>query len=795
MNLYLVKAIRDIKKKKSRSIPIIIIVMVSGIATIMYANITFSFDTYLHTMWEDNHYHHILLTTRPTAPDQLSKLVTDAIEQTGITPKYEIRSFYEGKVFVTADLPENTIPIRILVVNTSHTLRVDQLIYYSGVSLQNTTIDHAMLVDKANALKNDWKIGDTLQINYGNKSAQFTIVGLVASPEYIDQPKITSEYLGNWINPVMWISLQDTTNGTDLQTNQISLFFSNPKDKNTFVEKLVQIDQSKNILFIEGRNNYYETFSLIFLSIWILSSIIFMSTAIILVYMVLTFLIEEERQTLGVLTALGFNEREITFSFMFYSLILCLIGGLLGVILGILAGIQIVSNMFTTDFRSIPSVGILSNNTLVVCVSYILLITFVIVLTTIISSKKITSISPIESIKPNLNLQPGNKVFVEKVLDKMRLFLPPLTRFSLRSVFRRKKRAIFGIIAIAIATTVTLFGSFMYIGYGDNMNYHYSANERWDVQVIFEDNANINSSNIASILANYNITNDIGQVEPFIIATIRVSSDLSREYSLLGIQENSTMRNFQQLQNPKYGSLYLTVDVARRLEAKEHEFITIINQNEQSEKIEISQVITEIAGNGIFTSIETARGILRSNSNEYINGLYLKTKYPEEVKKTLLANKNIKEIILKQDAVKLAKNTLNQQITAFELSFLIGLITGLAISVIITSMSISERMSDFINFRAIGVSNREIYQNVFLEILLISIGGISIGLVGGIWILNSLFDFLSSIGVSYVAKYSLPTLVVPIVNILLGITLSTYFSLRSLFKASIAESTVSRTIG
>ena len=235
--------------------------------------------------------------------------------------------------------------------------------------------------------------------------------------------------------------------------------------------------------------------------------------------------------------------------------------------------------------------------------------------------------------------------------------------------------------------------------------------------------------------------------------------------------------------------------MARRLEAKEHEFITIINQNEQSEKIEISQVITEIAGNGIFTSIETARGILHSNNNEYINGLYLNTKYPEEVKNSLLANKNIKEIILKQDAVKLAKNTLNQQITAFELSFLIGLITGLAISVIITSMSISERMSDFINFRAIGVSNREIYQNVFLEILLISIGGISIGLVGGIWILNSLFDFLSSIGVSYVAKYSLPTLVVPIVNILLGITLSTYFSLRSLFKASIAESTVSRTIG
>ena len=173
----------------------------------------------------------------------------------------------------------------------------------------------------------------------------------------------------------------------------------------------------------------------------------------------------------------------------------------------------------------------------------------------------------------------------------------------------------------------------------------------------------------------------------------------------------------------------------------------------------------------------------------------MNTNTPEKIKNQLQGNQNIKEIVLKQDLVNMAKNTLSQQSTSFEMSFIIGLITGLAISVIIISLSISERMKDFINFRAIGISNWDIFRNVFLEIFIISIGGIFIGLYGGIWILIYLFKFLASFGVSYVVNYSLPTLIVPITNICIGITLSTYFSLRSLFNVSIAESTVSRTIG
>ena len=795
MNIYLLKAIREIKRKKTRSIPIIIIIMVSGIATIMYANIYFSFNNFLVNMWEGNHYHNLLLTTNPSSPDNLSKLVTETVKDTGITPKYEIRSFYEGKLFSNKNLDANILSIRIIAVNVSHDLEVDQLIYYEGISLNNSNISHPMVVDKANANKNGWEIGDTFKVYFENQTTYFTIVGLVESPEYIDQPKIDSVFLGNWINPVIWISLNDVNKPITLKTNQIAIYFDHPDEKNIFLTRLLANDQSKIIIFIEGRNTYFETEKLIFFSIWILSSIIFIATSIILVYIVISYLVEEERQSLGVLLALGFNSKEIVFSFFFFSLILSLIGGFLGCLFGILIGIQIVSNIFTADLRAIPSVGALSTYTIFFSIFYLLLIIITITCTSIVSCRKILNITPLESIRPNLNLQPGNKVLIEKLLDKLHFFLPPLTRFSLRSVFRKRRKAIFGIIGIALATTVTLFGSFMYIGYGDNLNYYFSENEKWDVQIIFNDNVKINSSNAFTIFENFNIHSDIQQIEPFIITIIRFESDMSRTYTLIGIQDNSSMRKFNGIGSPDPGSLYVTIDIAKRLDISKNDPVTIIDATGQSNQLKISYILTEISGNGLYTSIDTARSLTHNNDSSFINGVYLKTSDPEKVKNFLTGNILFKEIILKEDLISMAKNTQNQQITSFELSFLIGLITGLAISVIIISISISERMRDFINFRAIGISNWEIFRNVILEIFIISIGGTFFGLLGGIWILNSLFDFMASIGVSYVANYSIPTLIVPIMNILLGITLSTFLSLHSLFKASIAESTVSRAIG
>ncbi|MFX0053189.1 MAG: FtsX-like permease family protein, partial [Candidatus Hermodarchaeota archaeon] len=101
----------------------------------------------------------------------------------------------------------------------------------------------------------------------------------------------------------------------------------------------------------------------------------------------------------------------------------------------------------------------------------------------------------------------------------------------------------------------------------------------------------------------------------------------------------------------------------------------------------------------------------------------------------------------------------------------------------------------FVNFRALGVSNMEIFTTILSELVITGIGGIVIGFLGSFFMINALFDWAATLGVILIFELSPVSIVITIANVSLGIVLATYLSLRSLFRASISEETVSRIIG
>ena len=124
-----------------------------------------------------------------------------------------------------------------------------------------------------------------------------------------------------------------------------------------------------------------------------------------------------------------------------------------------------------------------------------------------------------------------------------------------------------------------------------------------------------------------------------------------------------------------------------------------------------------------------------------------------------------------------------------------GLIVGVAIAVTVVSISISERKHDFVNFRALGVSNQEIFRTVLLELVITSILGIFIGFFTGTAMGNFIFAWAAEFGVVLIMEINPMSTGLSILNILLAITLAVYLSLRALFRTSISEETVSRIIG
>ncbi|UCE14099.1 MAG: FtsX-like permease family protein, partial [Candidatus Heimdallarchaeota archaeon] len=167
----------------------------------------------------------------------------------------------------------------------------------------------------------------------------------------------------------------------------------------------------------------------------------------------------------------------------------------------------------------------------------------------------------------------------------------------------------------------------------------------------------------------------------------------------------------------------------------------------------------------------------------------------EKIEETLGENPYVQEIVIKSELAKSVREAMMLGYTFMLAAMSAGLIVGVAITVSVVSISISERKYDFVNFRALGVSNREIFGTVILELVITSISGVLIGFITGYALASFIFDWAAEFGVVFVVQITLFSIALSVLNILLGIIFAAYLSLRSLFRTSISEETVSRVIG
>jgi ABC-type antimicrobial peptide transport system permease subunit len=225
------------------------------------------------------------------------------------------------------------------------------------------------------------------------------------------------------------------------------------------------------------------------------------------------------------------------------------------------------------------------------------------------------------------------------------------------------------------------------------------------------------------------------------------------------------------------------------------ESLQIIDLQGNDRALEVENILSEFTGGGLYTSIDTARWLAGIADTDYTNGIYIHTLNSEQIEETLSENPIVKEIVIKSELAKSVREAMMVGIAFMLAAMSAGLIVGFAIAISVVSISISERKYDFVNFRALGVSNQEIFKTVLLELVIASISGILIGFITGSLLANFIFEWAAEFGVVMVMEVTLFSIILSIVNVLLGITLAVYISLRSLFRTSISEETVSRIIG
>ena len=289
-------------------------------------------------------------------------------------------------------------------------------------------------------------------------------------------------------------------------------------------------------------------------------------------------------------------------------------------------------------------------------------------------------------------------------------------------------------------------------------------------------------------------SDQISESELAVLVPIRFSQDLSRIYSLTGLIPNSNMRRFNNDIFPEEGELAITKDLALKFKVQTGDNISIKVSN-VTHSVLIGNILNELSGSGIYSTIDTARMLAGIENTNNANALFIKTSDPDSLSDKLEVESDVYKVINKNDLIETIGLVNDLTILLVWLALLAGLVVGVSITVTIVSISISERKYDFVNFRALGVSNREIFKTILWELVITGVGGVIFGFLGSLFMIDTLFDWVATLGMTLIFELSPVSIVITIANVCLGIIIATYFSLRSLFRTSISEETVSRIIG
>lgn len=475
------------------------------------------------------------------------------------------------------------------------------------------------------------------------------------------------------------------------------------------------------------------------------------AVAALVSFSTMTRFIDEERQNIGVLRALGYSKLDTSLKFVIYSLTAALTGVFIGAIGGYWILPRIIFNAYTanltlTNFQSGFSWKYLFLTFLIsiLCTTGAAVIQLFIVLW----AKTSELLLP----KPPKN---GSRILLEKIKP----FWQHLSfnyKVTLRNIFRYKVKMIMTILGIAGCTGLLMMG----FGIRDSLarigQKQYSEIIKYDLIAIDKNslsseqstklNQKLSSSQVNKYLPVYfeNVSKKIaGTNQDLSIIVPEKSSQISKYISLRN-------RSSGQKINLNSRGIVISEKLAKLLNLSIGDELSLVTTNGKKVKLPISNICEMYMGH-----------YLLMNSNVYQK--YFNKKVNSNAQLIELNNKkqtnSFANSLMKTGAVSAINlNTNNQQIIDSLIQsmnkvifLLIGLAALLAVVVIftLTTTNLEERMREIATLKVLGFYNNEASLYIYRETIILSIFGILIGFLVGNWLHGFIIDNLAPLNAMF----------------------------------------------
>lgn len=442
----------------------------------------------------------------------------------------------------------------------------------------------------------------------------------------------------------------------------------------------------------------------------------------------MTRMVDEQRNEMGTLKALGYSKLQIASKYIIYALIASILGSILGCSLGMYLFPTVIFNAWNTLY-SIDQIKFLFQPGLILLASGS--VTGITLLATLYSIYSELIEMPSQLMRPKA-AKAGKKILLERIsfIWKRLSFLQKVTA---RNIFRYKKRFFMTIIGIAGCSALLV------AGFGINDSISDIVNQQYNVIYHYDATVSAKTSEITSQIKSLKGVKDVYEEDHLAVTTKIENKDISTTVHI--ISNDKKFKDFCTLFNGNKefdlddSSVLISQKMATKLNKKAGDTIKIKDANNKVIKAKIKGVFTNYVGHHIYAS----ESLYKSwNTSEKTTHIYLiKSK-----KTTKKFERNLGNKIMNIDGVQsvtfyssLQKN-FKDMIKSISYIVVVLVISAACLAFVVlynlSNVNISERKREIATIKVLGFTRKEVDAYINRETILLTILGSLIGLGIGI---------------------------------------------------------------
>ena len=556
-------------------------------------------------------------------------------------------------------------------------------------------------------------------------------------------------------------------------------------------EKVSEIEKAEWYILDRQQNAGYSSYIQDTQSIENLSvvfPIVFFAIAALVSLTSMTRMVEEERQEIGTLKALGYNKFHIMLKYIIYSSLACIIGGVIGMNIGFQLLPRIIWDMYEMMY-TLPEFIVSFNH------QYssmgLGLIYICIVGATLYTILKEVRETPATLLRPKAPKY-GKRVLLERVgfIWKRLKFSHKVT---VRNIFRYKKRFLMTIIGIMGCTSLILAGFGLKDSISSILPNQYEDICHYDMLVslktaLTQEQRNTyienlkQKENIQEVVETYMESGTAGKGDNSETVQIVVPNDNQEIDKVIKLRDVKTEEPFTLSEE----GIIITDKLAELIDAKVGDMITVTTADDIEKEIKVVGITENYISHYVYMSKALYQQVF---GEEYSTNVLLvqDNNLNEDQEETVMQDMVGQNEVLTVTLTKTTMKSLDDTMSSLNYVVIVLIVSaGLLAFVVLYNLSninIGERIRELATIKVLGFYDREVYDYVTRETIILTIIGILLGLVVGyflnFYILGTCeINILRFEKVIHPISYLYATVITLVFSIIVNIV--TYFALKKI---------------